>query len=211
MIAYLVSNGDDCRLTSLLPHPAISEHRWSPTGYARLFTALLKVHDQAVRCITTSGYHNFKLDRWRQFMSIYFTLRESSTLHLYPGSMNYMVHGGSAFSFGSCGNIKVIGAPGAAYAFPLSTQVNLSSNLRSQRLPEVLCSWVFSSCCLCLPFILNLRSLSRMRYASSTSLHPRVQARIPSRSAPTVSSLHFSVLRRVHCLRPLLCDLDAVT
>ncbi|GFF23792.1 anthranilate synthase component 1 [Aspergillus udagawae] len=74
MIAYLVSNGDDCRLTSLLPHPAISEHRWSPTVYARPFTALLKVHDQAVRCITTSGYHNFKLDCWRQFMSIHFTL-----------------------------------------------------------------------------------------------------------------------------------------
>lgn len=50
-------------------------------------------------------------------------------LHLYPDSVNYTVHGGSAFSFGLCGNIRVIGALGAAYSFPLPTQVNLSSRI----------------------------------------------------------------------------------
>jgi hypothetical protein len=52
MIAYPVSNGDDCRLMSLLPHPAISEDRWSPTGYARF------VYDPSESLQLRSSLHN---------------------------------------------------------------------------------------------------------------------------------------------------------
>ncbi|EDP49827.1 WD repeat protein [Aspergillus fumigatus A1163] len=52
MIAYPVSNSEDCRLMSLLPHPAIREDRWSPTGHTRF------VYDLSECLQLRSSLHN---------------------------------------------------------------------------------------------------------------------------------------------------------